>query len=102
MPGLAESRIETFKLPASEARAPEQQAGPGLLTTLHDWLLRQPWIEIDESDEPATMDWLRASIPSHPAAEQREAARLRRRSAENHGANMAFMRSLRDRLRGRP
>jgi hypothetical protein len=63
---------------------------------VRNWLLQQPWVEIDHGEAPATMERLRASIPPHPKAEQRHAARLRRRKAENHGVLTALVHRLRD------
>lgn len=66
-----------------------------LLNTLHNWLLRQPWLDLDYDDAPATMDSLRRSFPPHPLSKQRQAARLRQRLAENHGQNLAMLQRLR-------
>lgn len=71
-----------------------ERGGPGLQQSMHVWLLKQPWIVIEEREEPASMDWLRSLIPIHLEAEARRAAELRRRHAENHGAMQAFIRRL--------
>lgn len=72
-----------------------EPARDALLAFLREWLLRQSWVEIDQRDEPATMERLRRSISPHPLAEQRRAARRRRLHAENHGALIATVHRLR-------
>lgn len=70
--------------------------GDDLLVYLRDWLLRQPWLEIDHRDGPADMNRLRKSIAPHAMAKERRAAWLKRGAAENHGALMAFFRRFWD------
>lgn len=68
-----------------------ERNGPTLQQAMHDWLLKQPWVVIDHADAPADMDRLRRSIPPHPMAEARHAARMRRRHAENNGSLLALI-----------
>jgi len=44
---------------------------------LRKWLLRQPWIVVEDDQEIADMTRLKRSIPNHPFQEERLAARLR-------------------------
>ena len=75
-----------------------ERDGPGIESAVRDWLMRQSWLSVETSDPPF-MNWLRQTYPPHPLAKRREAARLRRRVAENHGANLAFLQRLREMLR---
>ncbi|TRW18123.1 hypothetical protein [Glacieibacterium frigidum] len=61
---------------------------------LRDWLLRQPWVRVDDGDEPASAARMQRSIPRHPLAEQRLAARKRQRLAEHHGEAAVLKRRL--------
>ena len=79
--------------------AEAERIGPGIEIAVRDWLMSQPWLSVEKSDPPF-MSWLRQTIPPHPLAEARRAARLRRRLAENHGVNLASFRRLRQLLRG--
>jgi len=76
-----------------------ERDGPGIERGVRDWLIGQAWLSIEPSDPPF-MDWVRQFIPPHPLAEKRKAARLRRRIAENRGANLAFLQRLRQLLGG--
>ena len=71
---------------------------PGIECAVRDWLMSQAWLSVDVSSPPF-MEWVRRTIPPHPLAETRKAARFRRRVAENHGANLAFLQRLRQMLR---
>jgi hypothetical protein len=63
-----------------------------LLEQLAKWLLRQPWIEIEDAEKPADVARLRQLIPDPPFREARLAARMRRREAETRSFLMAFAR----------
>lgn len=78
----------------------EKDSG-GLDVVLRDWLVRQSWIAMDETVPHFTAAYIRQSIPAHPLAERRAAARLRLRHAETHGEMAAFLSRLRNQLRGK-
>ncbi len=61
-----------------------------LLDHLAKWLLRQPWIEIEDADKPADVARLRQLIPNPPSRGARLAARMRRREAETRSFLIAF------------
>lgn len=68
-----------------------------LLHHLHDWVLEQSWVVVDDAEGPANSDWLRRIVPEPPLREARMAARTRLRHAENHGSLMALIQKLRRR-----
>lgn len=68
-------------------------------THLETWLLQQLWIV--PADGLASMPQLRSPVPDPPSQDERRAARLRRRHAENHGHWAAFVQRRRDFRRSR-
>ncbi len=74
-----------------------------LLEHLAHWLMHQSWIAVEASEMPADIVRLRKLIADPPSREERLAARMRRREAENRGSLIAFARRLIDyRLARRP
>ncbi|MBB6503681.1 hypothetical protein F4693_000636 [Sphingomonas endophytica] len=65
-----------------------------LLHHLHDWVLQQSWVVVDDADGPASTDWLRRIVPEPPLRAARMAARVRLRHAENHGSMLALIQRL--------
>jgi len=71
----------------------EQSEGK-LVDCLAEWLLQQPWIEIEETGQSGDVTRLRQLIADPPDREARLAAKMRRREAENRGALLAFARGF--------
>jgi hypothetical protein len=76
-----------------------ERGGPDIESVVRGWLMSQSWLSI-EKWAPPFMAWLRQTNPTHPLADERKAARLRRRVAENHGVNLALVQRLRQILLG--